>query len=136
MGQSQDLGTQPLCRLLPYFPRKEISILVMKLTGLDNQKIDDHKAEKVYSMRKMKRRQSQTTNIPKGKSDNANFILSVFIPFQALAGALFLILVFIQRLVSLTSISHMNHIVLFFCIIPPPPKKKKKKEEKQTQDIG
>ena len=32
-------------RLLPYFPRNEITIPVMELTGLDNQELDDHKAE-------------------------------------------------------------------------------------------
>jgi len=32
-------------RLLPYFPRNEIAILVTELTGLVNQKLDDHEAE-------------------------------------------------------------------------------------------
>jgi len=32
-------------RLLPYFPRKAITIPVTELTKLDNQEIDNHKAE-------------------------------------------------------------------------------------------
>jgi len=32
-------------RLLLYFPRNEIAIPVMELTGLDNQELDDHEAE-------------------------------------------------------------------------------------------
>jgi len=32
-------------RLLPYFPRNEIAILITELTGLDNQELDDHEGE-------------------------------------------------------------------------------------------
>jgi len=32
-------------RLLPYFPRNEVTIPVTELTGLDNQELDDHEAE-------------------------------------------------------------------------------------------
>jgi len=31
--------------LLPYFPREEIAILITELTGLDNQELNNHKAE-------------------------------------------------------------------------------------------